>query len=85
MGIFLVKNTNMGTMSLVLLPNPLQTLGDQHTKVLEVTFLKPQRLQLWRQTPRMGGAGWSHSLDVSERVCLLRLCEEPSTCPRNAG
>lgn len=75
----------MGTMSLFLLPNPLQTAGDQHTKVYEVAFLEPQWLQLWRQTTRMGGAGSSHSLDVSGRVCLLRLCEEPSTCPRNAG
>lgn len=29
---FLVENTNMGTMSLILLPNPLQTVGDQQTK-----------------------------------------------------
>lgn len=70
-------------MSLISLPNPLKSARDQHTKAM--TFLEPQRLQLWRQTPRMGGARASHSLDVSGRVCLLRLCEELSTCPRNAG
>lgn len=35
--------------------------------------------------PRAGGAGESHSRDVSGWVCLRRLQEEPSTCPRNAA
>lgn len=38
LGTLLTKDTNMGTMSLILLPSPLQTAGDQHTKVYEVTF-----------------------------------------------
>lgn len=38
LGTVLTKDTNMGTMSLILLPSPLQTAGDQHTKVHEVTF-----------------------------------------------
>lgn len=63
----------METMSLILLPSPLHTAGDQHRKVHKVTLLEPQWLQLWRQATRMGGAGASHSLDVSGRVCLLRL------------
>lgn len=74
----------METMSPILLPSPLYIAGPAQ-KTTQSDFPRTQWLQLWRQTPRMGGAGVDHSLDVSGRVCPLRLCEDPSTCPRNVG
>lgn len=71
--------------SLLLQPSFLQTTWDQKGAP-KVASPEPQgREAAVLLAPPRGGVEGDHSRNVSGWVCQLRLQEEPSTCPRNAG